>query len=81
MALSTMSEYLEKSSIKEIDAKDFSIKESLDIVKEDMEVMKNLAVEIRNTADEEVDFETVAIFEDHVAYYSKNLWFVNSMIK
>ena len=81
MPLSTMAEYLENSTIKEVNAKDFSIKESLEIVKEDMETMKDLAVKIRNTADEEGDFETVAIFEDYVAYYSKNLWFVNSMIK
>lgn len=81
MPLSTMAEYLEKSSIEEVKAKDFNIKESLEIVQKDMEKMKNLATEIRNTADEEGDFETVAIFEDHVAYYSKNLWFVNSMIK
>ena len=81
MPLSTMAEYLEKSTIEEIKAKDFSIKESLEIVKKDMDSMKDLAVNIRNLADEEGDFETVAIFEDHVAYYSKNLWFVKSMIK
>ena len=81
MPLSTMVEYLEKSTIEEIKAKDFSIKESLEVVKKDMDSMRDLAVNIRNLADEEGDFETVAIFEDHVAYYSKNLWFVNSMIK
>lgn len=43
--------------------------------------MRNLAVDIRNLADKEGDFETVAIFEDYVAYYSKNLWFINSMMK
>ncbi|NLC02805.1 MAG: DNA starvation/stationary phase protection protein [Tissierellia bacterium] len=81
MPLSTMAEYLEISSIKEVKAKDFNIKESLEIVREDMQLMKDLAVEIRNTADEEGDFETVAMFEDYVGYYSKNLWFVNSMVK
>nr|WP_300002782.1 DNA starvation/stationary phase protection protein [Tissierella sp.] len=81
MPLSTMAEYLEKSEIKEVEAKDFSIKESLEIVEKDMESMKTLAVDIRNLADEEGDFETVAMFEDYVAYYSKNLWFVKSMRK
>lgn len=81
MPLSTMAEYLEKSTIEEVKAKDFNIKESLEIVKKDMDSMKALAVEIRNLADQEGDFETVAIFEEYVAYYSKNLWFVNSMIK
>ena len=79
--LSTMAEYLEKSNIEEIKAKDLSIKESLEIVKKDMELMKELATDIRNIADEEGDFETVAIFEDYVAYYSKNIWFINSMLK
>ena len=81
MPLSTMAEYLEKSDIKEIKAKDFSIKESLEIVEEDMDLMRTLAVDIRNLADEEGYFETVAMFEDYVAYYSKNLWFVKSMRK
>ncbi len=81
MPLSTMAEYLEKASIKEVQAKDFSVKESLNIVKEDLESMKNLAIEIRNEADGEGDFETVAMFEDYVAYFSKNLWFVNTMLR
>jgi starvation-inducible DNA-binding protein len=81
MPLSTMAEYLENSTIEEVQAKDFTIKESLEILKNDMDLMRNLAIEIRNLADEENDFETVAIFEEYVAYYSKNLWFVKSMIK
>ncbi|HZK37572.1 MAG TPA: DNA starvation/stationary phase protection protein [Clostridia bacterium] len=81
MPLSTMAEYLENATIKEVKAKDFSIIESLEIVKNDLETMKALATDIRNTADEEGDFETVAMFEDYVAHYSKNIWFVNSMLK
>lgn len=81
MPLSTMVEYLEKSTIQEVKAKDFTIKESLEIIQKDMDIMRNLAVDIRNLADKEGDFETVAIFEDYVAYYSKNLWFINSMMK
>lgn len=81
MPLSTMVEYLEKSTIQEVKAKDFTIKESLEIIQKDMDIMRNLSVDIRNLADKEGDFETVAIFEDYVAYYSKNLWFINSMMK
>ncbi len=46
-----------------------------------MESMKKLATEVRNLADEEGDFETVAIFEDYISSYSKNLWFLSSMLK
>ncbi|HEY8362814.1 MAG TPA: DNA starvation/stationary phase protection protein [Tissierellaceae bacterium] len=79
--LSTLAEYLEKSDIEEIKAKDFSIKESLEIIKKDLESMKSLATEIRNLADEEGDFETVAKFEDYVADFSKYIWFLDSMLK
>lgn len=81
MPLSTMAEYLENTTIEEIKAKDFSIVEALENVKKDLETMKKLGTEIRNTADEEGDFETVALFEDYVTYYSKNIWFVDSMLK
>ena len=80
MPLSTMVEYLEKSTIQEVKAKDFTIKESLEIIQKDMDIMRNLSVDIRNLADKEGDFETVAIFEDYVAYYSLKLWFVDAML-
>ncbi len=81
MPLSTMAEYLENASIQEVKAKDFSIKESLETVKKDLEAMKELAVSIRNGADEAGDFEAVAVFEGYVADYSKNIWFLDSMLK
>lgn len=80
MPLSSMADFLKHSTIEEVGAKKFSIIESLEIIRKDMESMKALATEIRNLADEENDFETVAIFEDYVAYYSKNIWFVNSIL-
>jgi starvation-inducible DNA-binding protein len=81
MPLSTMAEYLKVSTIEEVPARDFSIKESLEILKADLDLMNKLAREIRDLADEEDDFTTVAIFEDHVAGYVKNIWFVESMLK
>ena len=79
--LSTMKEYLATATIKEVDAKDFSRKEALEIVKQDLEAMRDLGTEIRNVADEEGDFETVAMFEDYVAFLSKNIWFVDAMLQ
>lgn len=81
MPLSTMAEYLANATVEEVAAKDFSVRESLEIAKKDMETMKALASEIRNVADEEGDFEVVALFEDYTAYFSKNIWFVNAMLK
>lgn len=81
MPLSTMAEYLKVATIEEVAAKDFGTKEVLEIVKSDLELMNKLGLEIRNLADEEDDFATVAIFEDYAGGFAKNLWFVNSMLK
>lgn len=75
-----LNDYLEKATIKELDKDVFRTKESLEIVLGYLEEMKKLATEIRNEADEDGDFEVVAEFEDHVAGYSKNIWFIKSML-
>jgi starvation-inducible DNA-binding protein len=81
MPLSTMKDYLANATVKEVEPKDFSREESLKIVKEDLVAMRALATNIRNNADEDGDFEVVAAFEDYVAFYSKNIWFVDAMLK
>jgi starvation-inducible DNA-binding protein len=81
MPLSTMKEYLGRATLAEIAAKDFSSKESLDLVKADLSLMRDLATTIRNDADEAGDFETVGMFEEYVAFYSKNIWFVDALMK
>jgi starvation-inducible DNA-binding protein len=79
MPLSTMEDYLEAATIEEVDAKAFTPDEVLEIVEDDLKEMKEMAVEIRNQADEEGDFEMVGEFEDHVGDYSKNLWFIRAI--
>lgn len=75
-----ISDYVNNATIKELDKDTFTCDESLKLVLGYLEEMKKLATEIRNSADEAGDFETVAEFEDHVAGYSKNIWFINSML-
>lgn len=75
-----MADYIEKASIKEIDKDKFSTVEVLEIMKEDLGKMRELATEIRNLADEANDFVTVAEFEGHVEGYNKNLWFIEAML-
>lgn len=81
MPVSTIKEYMSLASIEEISPKDFSTQEVLSIVKSDLELMKNLALNIREAADKEDDFGAVAMFEDHVSGYDKNLWFISVMLK
>lgn len=79
--LSQLKVYLEKATIKEIEPKEFSTKEVLTILIEDIEVLRAQALKIRNVADEESDFTAVAMFEGEVAAFDKNLWFLKAMIK
>lgn len=78
--LVTMKDYLDKATIKEDNSDRFTVKESLGILKKDLELMRDLATDIRNTADEAGDFAIVAMMEDHVAGYDKEIWFINSML-
>ena len=81
LPLSTLKDYLENTRIEEITAKEFTIKEVLDLLVSDLEKMREFASEVRNTADEAGDFEVVALFEDYVAEYSKYIWFAKSLNK
>lgn len=81
LPLSTVKEYLEETRIEEVVAKEFTSDEVLDYFVSDLEKMKELAIEIRNTADEAGDFEVVALFEDYTAEYSKYIWFAKSLNK
>lgn len=78
----SLKEYLEISTIAELPSeKDFSEVEVLNIVRDDLAKMNDLAVAIREAADEEGNFLLVANMEDDIAEYKKNLWFLNSMLK
>ena len=75
-----LSDYLKNATIQELDRDRFTCEESLQILEGYLNEMRDLATEIRNEADGDGDFEVVAEFEGHVADYSKNIWFVKSML-
>jgi len=75
-----LTDYLDNATIKELSGKSFDCKGALKLVEDDLKKMKSLAVEIRNQADEEGDFEVVSEFEEHVSSYSQNLWFLKAML-
>ena len=79
MPMVRLSEFLKIATLKELDAKVFTIKEALELVKADMELMAALAKEIREEADKDGNYQVVAMFEDYLAGYAKNLWFLNAM--
>ena len=78
--LAKMTDYLANATVSELDSSDFSTKEVLEIVDADFKLMKELATDIRNAADEAGDFVVVGTFEDYVAEYEKNIWFIRAML-
>lgn len=77
---STLTEYLELATIKEEPTRSFTDRESIEILVDDLTKLKDEATSLRNIADEEGWFTSVALFEGHVEFYVKQLWFLNSML-
>ena len=77
--LGRISDYLKISQLEELESKDLSVDFVLKEVKKDLTYMKDLVSRIRSAASETDDFEVVNIAEDHISYYSKQLWFLSAM--
>lgn len=77
---SRMADYLNNATVKEVEAKKFSESEAITIVKADLEALREEAIALRNASDEEGWFSAVAMFEDQVEYYNKQIWFLSSML-
>ena len=79
--LASLKKYLEVTKVDELEEKDYQIPEVYAILKQDLEHLKNLATNIRAVADEADDFATVAMMEDQVNAYDKELWFIAQALK
>ncbi|MDO5737906.1 MAG: DNA starvation/stationary phase protection protein [Eubacteriales bacterium] len=76
---STLKEYLELATIKEIEPRPFECHEGLKIILEDLEYLRDKATEIRSLSDEEDWFSAVAMIEDQVDVFNKRIWFLRAM--
>ncbi|MBQ3437490.1 MAG: DNA starvation/stationary phase protection protein [Fusobacterium sp.] len=79
--LAKLSDYLANATVKELESKDYSTKELMETIKADMELLLNDAKKIRAVADEEDDFGVVSEMEDQISHFTKQLWFINSIMK
>lgn len=77
----SLKEYLDLATIKEIKSTDYSIEDSLKHALEDQKILRDLATEIRNDADEKGEFSLVALMEGEVDAQNKAIWFIESMLK
>ncbi|MFU0826179.1 MAG: DNA protection during starvation protein [Lachnoclostridium sp.] len=79
--LGKVADYLKVSQVEELDTADYSADFVVKEIKKDLAYLKDLALKIRTAADEEDDFEVANMVEDHISYYSKQLWFLKAMIQ
>ena len=78
VALSSMKEYMEAASIKELNKGSYRDDEVLQILIDDMSYLKEKAMELREELDD--FFPIVNMLEAHIESYNKELWFLNSMM-
>ena len=78
--VSSISQYLELASIQELHQDTYRDEEVLKILIEDLGRLKAEAEALRLKMAEEDVFDVVAVLEEHAAGYSKELWFLNSMM-
>ena len=78
--VSSISEYVKNASIKELNKGSYRDEEVIKIIAEDMAQLKAAAEALRLKMAEEDIFDVVAVLEDHIAGYQKELWFLNSMM-
>lgn len=77
--LATMADYLDHTTIEEVESRDYTGYEVLDILAESCSDMISIAKEIRTTADDEDNFLVANMMEDYIACYVKFIWMIRSM--
>lgn len=77
----SLKEYLEITSICELESKELIGKDALKIVLDDFSKIKDLAVEIRTLADENDEYKIIDMIEDDLNNFSKSIWFIKAMLK
>lgn len=79
--LASMKQYLAHTGIEEIETSQINDRQVLQILINDLTYLRQQALEIRNLADQEDSFTTVALFEDYVADFDKRLWMLQAMVQ
>lgn len=80
LPLATMSDYMDYTTIEEIESRDYTVEEALEIMDDDCGKMINTALEIRAEADNNDDFMTANLMEEYLAKFYKYSWFIKSML-
>ena len=78
--VSSIADYVKLASVKELGRGEYRDGEVLKILIEDLSLLKSKAEALRSEMAEEDIFDVVAVLEEHIAGYNKELWFLNAMM-
>ena len=79
--VSSLKEYLAIANVKELNKGYYKDAEVLDIVLEDLKLLRNEARELRVAFDEARIFEVSNLLDGDLEGYDKDIWFLESMLK
>lgn len=79
MPMGTMAQYLENTTVEEIEPREYAGYEVIDELASDCENIMALAKEIRDEADKEDNFMIANLMEDYLACYAKHAWMIRAM--
>ena len=63
-----------------VESKPYAVKETLEILLGDLELMRDEALKIREEADKEDNFLLANMMEDHVEFYALKIWFTRAFL-
>lgn len=81
MPMASMDDYLENATVEEIESRDYSAYEVLQLLDQDCDNIMALAKQIRDEADKKDNFMVANLFEEYLAVYSKHSWMIKAMLR
>lgn len=81
MPLATMADYLENTTIDEIESRDYSAYEVLQILDGDCDKIMQQAKKIRDEADKKDNFLVANKLEEYLEIYAKHSWMLRAMLQ
>lgn len=79
--LASLSDYLDNTTIEEIESRPYPVDEVLQLLDEDCQDIMTLAKKIRDEADKNDNFLIANMFEDYLALYAKHSWMLRAMLE
>lgn len=79
MPQASMADYLENTTIDEIESRDYTVEEVLEELSVDCEKIMKSAKELRDEADKKDNFQIANLMEDYLNVYAKHAWMLRAM--